>query len=71
MERQPAVHAARDGHRAGVQPEGHGVVTLGAQTVGVGNGSGPARGHEYVRFSSAGATADMTEACELLAGWMA
>ena len=28
-----------------------------------------ARGHEYVRFSYAGATADMVEACELLAGW--
>ena len=30
-----------------------------------------ARGHEYVRFSYAGATADMTEACDLLAGWTA
>ena len=28
-----------------------------------------ARGHEYVRFSYAGTTADMVEACELLAGW--
>ncbi len=28
-----------------------------------------ARGHEYVRFSYAGASADMAEACELLAGW--
>ena len=28
-----------------------------------------ARGHEYVRFSCAGATADMTEACTLLQGW--
>ncbi len=28
-----------------------------------------ARGHEYVRFSYAGAGADMAEACELLAGW--
>jgi aspartate/methionine/tyrosine aminotransferase len=28
-----------------------------------------ARGHEYVRFSYAGATSDMAEACELLAGW--
>jgi aspartate/methionine/tyrosine aminotransferase len=28
-----------------------------------------ARGHEYVRFSYAGDGADMTEACELLAGW--
>ena len=45
MERQPAVHAARHGDRAGVQPEGHGVVTLGAQTVGVGAGTGPTGGH--------------------------
>lgn len=30
-----------------------------------------ARGHEYVRFSYAGATADMTAACDLLAGWTA
>jgi aspartate/methionine/tyrosine aminotransferase len=28
-----------------------------------------ARGHEYVRFSYAGAGADLAEACELLAGW--
>jgi aspartate/methionine/tyrosine aminotransferase len=28
-----------------------------------------ARGHEYVRFSCAGATDDMAEACALLAGW--
>jgi aspartate/methionine/tyrosine aminotransferase len=28
-----------------------------------------ARGHEYVRFSCAGATAHVTEACELLAEW--
>jgi len=28
-----------------------------------------ARGHEYVRFSYAGSSADMVEACELLAGW--
>jgi aspartate/methionine/tyrosine aminotransferase len=28
-----------------------------------------ARGHEYVRFSYAGATADMAEACDLLARW--
>jgi aspartate/methionine/tyrosine aminotransferase len=28
-----------------------------------------ARGHEYVRFSYAGATTDMAEACELLARW--
>jgi aspartate/methionine/tyrosine aminotransferase len=28
-----------------------------------------ARGHEYVRFSYAGATAHLAEACELLAGW--
>jgi aspartate/methionine/tyrosine aminotransferase len=28
-----------------------------------------ARGHEYVRFSYAGATSDMAEACALLAGW--
>ncbi len=28
-----------------------------------------ARGHEYVRFSYAGGTADMAEACELLATW--
>ena len=28
-----------------------------------------ARGHEYVRFSYAGATDDLAEACELLAGW--
>jgi aspartate/methionine/tyrosine aminotransferase len=27
------------------------------------------RGHDYVRFSYAGLTADITEACELLAGW--
>jgi aspartate/methionine/tyrosine aminotransferase len=29
-----------------------------------------ARGHEYVRFSYAGASDDLTEACDLLAGWM-
>ncbi len=28
-----------------------------------------ARGHEYVRFSYAGASADMAEACDLLARW--
>ena len=28
-----------------------------------------ARGHEYVRFSYAGAGADLAEACELLSGW--
>jgi aspartate/methionine/tyrosine aminotransferase len=28
-----------------------------------------ARGHEYVRFSYAGTTSDVAEACELLAGW--
>jgi aspartate/methionine/tyrosine aminotransferase len=28
-----------------------------------------ARGHEYVRFSYAGSTADMAEACAALAGW--
>jgi aspartate/methionine/tyrosine aminotransferase len=28
-----------------------------------------ARGHEYVRFSSAGSAADIAEACELLARW--
>lgn len=28
-----------------------------------------ARGHEYVRFSYAGTSADMAEACDLLAGW--
>jgi aspartate/methionine/tyrosine aminotransferase len=28
-----------------------------------------ARGHEYVRFSYAGAGSDMTEACDLIAGW--
>ncbi len=28
-----------------------------------------ARGHEYVRFSYAGATDDMAEACALIAGW--
>jgi aspartate/methionine/tyrosine aminotransferase len=28
-----------------------------------------ARGHEYVRFSYAGATSDMAEACDLIAGW--
>jgi aspartate/methionine/tyrosine aminotransferase len=28
-----------------------------------------ARGHEYVRFSYAGTSADMAEACELLARW--
>ena len=28
-----------------------------------------ARGHEYVRFSYAGGTADVVEACELLTGW--
>jgi aspartate/methionine/tyrosine aminotransferase len=28
-----------------------------------------ARGHEYVRFSYAGAGADIAEACDLLAGW--
>ena len=28
-----------------------------------------ARGHEYVRFSYAGAGSDLAEACELLAGW--
>lgn len=28
-----------------------------------------ARGHEYVRFSYAGATSDMAEACDLLARW--
>jgi aspartate/methionine/tyrosine aminotransferase len=28
-----------------------------------------ARGHEYVRFSCAGTTSDMVDACDLLAGW--